>query len=485
MSGLNAGALFLAASLAAVLGALHLLDGHLRYGMAGERRAAGARWAKRRDLRDLVVDPPVPGRVVLGRHGRRLLATENQASVLVVGPTRISHKTSGLTIPAVLEWQGPAVVTSVKSDLLRATLKRRSAMGEAMIFDPLGFTRKANVKATPLSACGTWGGAMRTAHLLSESARTGGDGLSDSQFWHSAAEKLLSPMLFAAAGGRKSMKDVIRWLNAGPGARAQVEELLKASKCEDAMSAWQANWNREERQRSSVYTTAETILQAFSDPRVLAATSRAEYTPAKLLDGEANTLYLCGPAHEQKRLRSLFAAMLAEITALVQERSAATGKPIDPPLLLALDEAANTAPMPDLDVVASSGAGQGIQLVTAVQDLAQVEDRYGKTRAETIFNNHHATIVAAGISDPATLAYIDGAVGSGEFTQRSRTTAVRGQGSSTEASAYRSLAAANVVREAKPGTAHLLYGHRPLTRLKLRPWFEDPYLSELAKGESS
>jgi hypothetical protein len=61
---------------------------------------------------------------------------------------------------------------------------------------------------------------------------------------------------------------------------------------------------------------------------------------------------------------------------------------------------------------------------------------------------------------------------------------VRGQGSSTEATAFRSLAAANVMREAKPGTAHLLYGHRPLARLALRPWFKDPYLSELAKGKS-
>ncbi len=41
-----------------------------------------------------------------------------------------------------------------------------------------------------------------------------------------------------------------------------------------------------------------------------------------------------------------------------------------------LDEAANVAPIPDLDALASTGAGQGIQLVTVFQDIAQVNARY-------------------------------------------------------------------------------------------------------------
>lgn len=76
--------------------------------------------------------------------------------------------------------------------------------------------------------------------------------------------------------------------------------------------------------------------------------SRADYTPAALLDGGANTLYLCGTAHEQERLGSLLAAMLSELVGVVYELAAQTGKPLDPPLLLALDEAANTAAIPEL-----------------------------------------------------------------------------------------------------------------------------------------
>lgn len=485
MSGpgeINGMPLLIAMGLGMALACVQLLEAHLRNGGGARRgRVQGAHWASRRDLRELRLKEPERGRLVLGRQGRRLLATVGQASVVVVGPSRISGKTSGFTIPAVLEWDGPVVATSVKSDLLMATLARRREMGKAMVFDPTGATGLGTVKATPLSGCGSWRGAMRVAHLLSTSARSASDGLEDSEFWHAAAEKLLAPLLYAAAGSGGEMTDVIRWLNDGPDAEPEVRELLVASGCEEAMSAWRANWNREERQRSSIYTTAETVVRAFADPRVLEASSRADYTPAELLDGGANTLYLCAPAHEQERLRSLFAAMLSELVGVVYEVSAQTGKPIDPPLLLALDEAANTATMPELDVVASTGAGQGIQLVSVFQDLAQVEARWGK-RAKTIVNNHQAAVFGAGISDPETLRYISAIVGEGEFRQRSETAAEKGRGSSTDSSTYRELTPANVVREGGPGTGLLVYGHRPPARISLRPWFKDKGLKEMVEG---
>ncbi|HET7417273.1 MAG TPA: type IV secretory system conjugative DNA transfer family protein [Solirubrobacterales bacterium] len=477
MSGVSFGALAIASAMGLVAGMVLLLDSHVRYG-GRQRRIQGARWARRADLRALRMRGPQAGRLVLGRKGRRLLGTAGRASVLVVGPTGIAHKTTGITIPAVLEWDGPVVVTSVKTDLLMATIGRREEMGgEAMIYDPTGVTGRGTVKATPLLGCSSWGGAMKVAHRLSSSAKAS-EGLEEADFWHAAAEKLLSPLLFAAANEGGQMADVIRWLNAGAEAEPKVREILAATGNEDALGAWRANWNRDERQRSSIYTTAETILRAFSDPRVLKASTSAEYTPDRLLDGRANTLYLCGSAHEQVRLRSLFAAMLAEVVGAVQERSARTGEPIDPPLLVVNDEAANSAPMPNYDVVASTGAGQGILLVTVAQDLSQFEARWGR-QAHTIFNNHEAAIYCAGIRDKATLDHLSGVVGEGEYRQLSETAGEGGRGSSTQGSAYRALTPANVVREGRPGTGILLYGHLPPTRMDLRPWFKDPRLSKM------
>jgi len=475
----------LLATLAAALGGLQLLDRRLRNSVSGGReQAQGARWAGGRDLRDLrAASGERRGRLVLGRHRGELLATVGQTSVLVVGPTRSSFKTTGFTIPAVLEWQGPVVATSVKSDLVRTTLRRRSQMGEAMVFDPTGATRLGNVKATPLSGCEEWQGAMRIAHTLTRAAKSSRDGLQDSAFWHAAAEKLIAPILYAAASSGATTGEVIAWLEGGREAGKVVEEKVKEAGSQEALSALRANWRRDSRQLSSIYTTAETVLRAFADPQVLEQTSRADYRPEVLLDGGMNTLYLCAPAQEQERLASVFATMLSEIVREVSIRAAATGEAIDPPLLIVLDEAANTAPLPDLDAVAASGAGEGIQLVTVLQDYAQAEARWGAS-ARTIFNNHPAKVFAGGIGDPQTQSYISGVIGEGEYRDLRETVARDGGGSETEGTNLRALAPAHVVREARPGTGLLIYGHRPAARISMRPWFEDPELTAMVEGET-
>ncbi len=138
----------------------------------------------------------------------------------------------------------------------------------------------------------------------------------------------------------------------------------------EALNAAQASWNRDPRQRSSVYTTAETVLAAYADPSVAASARSSQIDAERLLDGGNHTLYLCAPSDEQARLRPLFASLLQTMLNAAYKRAHQTGRPLDPSLLVVLDEAANIAPLRDLDTLASTAAGQGIQLVTVWQDLA-------------------------------------------------------------------------------------------------------------------
>ena len=448
--------------------------------LSGHRgRVPAARWARGRDLASLHVGSPQPDRLTLGRAGRRLLAARRRESVIVFGPTQ-THKTSGLAIPALLEWQGPVLATSVKADLLGETLVRRAGLGEVMVFDPAQVSGMESSRATPLHGAGSWRGAMEVAHWLASAAKSGAGGLGDADFWYAAAEKLLAPLLFAAATSGDTMEAVVRWLDEGPEAsEAKIEALLEETGEAAARRAYQATQKREERQRSSVYTTAEMILAAYADPRVIEESSGADYTPERLLDdGGANTLYLCAPTHQQERLRTVFSMIVQELVAAVYERSAARGRPLEPPLLLLLDEAANIAPIPNLAEIASTGAGQGVQLLTVFQDMAQVSSRYG-TRAATIVNNHRAKLFGTAISDAETLAYVSRLIGAGEFEQRSRSSGERGRHSETQGDTYRDLAPANLVRERRPGSALLVYGHLPPAQIALRPWYEERALREL------
>jgi type IV secretion system protein VirD4 len=445
------------------------------------RTATAARWARRRDLSSLRIRRAVPGRLTLGLVGGRLVAAEPRQSVIVVGPVQ-TGKTSGFAVPAILEWKGPVVATSVKTDLLRETLVAREAIAGARVwmYDPTGSTGIPGCGWTPLSTCGSWTGAQRVASWLVAAAHHGSAGVENAEFWHAAAAKLLAPVLFAAAASNATMADVVRWIDAQE--QDDVFAALDVAGDEAAITAFQASSLRDDRTRSGVYTTAETVLAAYADPGVLASALTSELRAERLLDGGAHTAYLCAPAHEQRRLQPLFATLVQEIVAVAYERSAQTGEPLTPPLLLVLDECANIAPLRELATLASTGAGQGIQLVSVFQDMAQINAVYGRDRAPTIVSNHRAKVILSGIADAQTLDYVSRLLGDEETLQTSSTSGVQGSRSTTESVSYRKIAPANVLREMRPGDGLLVYGHLAPARITLRPWFKNRKLQKVAAG---
>lgn len=78
-----------------------------------------------------------------------------------------------------------------------------------------------------------------------------------------------------------------------------------------------------------------------------------------------------------------------------------------------------------------------------------------------------AKLFGPGISDRETLEDVSRVSGTAEFEQRSRSRGERGRRSTTEGDAYRDLVPAHLVRERESGTALLMYGGLPLTRLRL------------------
>jgi len=446
----------------------------LAAGVAGYRwqqhrtdaNAQAARWAKPRDLKPLLVRRSQPGRLTLGTVHRRLVATEAQHSVAVIGPAG-TGKTTGFAIPALLEWDGPVIATSVKGDLLQHTINQRRTVGQAWVFDPVSSTDQPSAGWSPLHSASDWQGALRMAAWLASTARAGErGGLQDSDFWYAVAQKLLAPLLFAAAHTGATMADVIRWVDLQD-EQEPLQALHQAGEV-DAIQAFAASINREDRTRSSAYTTAETVLAAFADPGVLATTIRQPVIdPGRLLDGGNHTLYICGPLHEQARLRPLFTALIEQIVARVYDRANRPSSQLTKPLLLVIDEAANIAPLPDLAQLASTARGVGIQLVTVWQDFAQIQARYG-TFAQTVINNHRAKVVLAGISDTPTLDYISRLIGDEATVEESRSRNPDGGVSITEATRHRPLAPTADLRRADTGTGVLVYGNFLPARLHLR-----------------
>jgi type IV secretion system protein VirD4 len=481
-------------------GALALLAG--RAGAPGvlRRRSPGARWAGAGDLRALrrgsaharasrlrLGRSNAVGRLALGRHKGRLLHAEQRHALVAFGPPQ-SGKSAGLAVPALLEWNGPAVASSIKTDLLSATIRRRSSLGTAFVFDPFALSGTTSHTWSPLNGARTWDGALEVAWRLAAAGELDQRGVEGGDFWAIAAEQRLAPLLYAAAGTGASIDSVVRWAY-GQGARelhqalAQLTgsasddaELAGAYAAYDAVRAFEA---QADRTRSSIEATAQALLRAYRFAKVARSAQSSEITADRLLD-ETATLYLIGDAKASKLLRPIFLALLSEIVDRAYERATLAGGRLELPLLLCLDEAGNVAPLPNLAEVASTAPSHNIQLVSIFHDLAQARSRYGQ-QAETVVNSHRARMLLPGVADLETLRYFAGLVGEEEARDLTRTT---GAGGATRSSAprRRPLVAPEALRQLPEAHALLLYGRIAPTQLRLRMWFADRRLRRLAQG---
>jgi hypothetical protein len=109
---------------------------------------------QRSELRLLTVHEPEPGRGHPGPHPWPLRAAAGGRGLPLGAGVRPHRQLQDLGPghPAVLEWTGPLVATSVKPDLLRATLAHRARLGQVLVIDPLGASGvTATLASTPAS----------------------------------------------------------------------------------------------------------------------------------------------------------------------------------------------------------------------------------------------------------------------------------------------------------------------------------------------
>ncbi|MCA1705485.1 MAG: TraG/TraD/VirD4 family protein, partial [Actinobacteria bacterium] len=144
-------------------------------------------------------------------------------------------------------------------------------------------------------------------------------------------------------------------------------------------------------------------------PTSLPAPHDCDLTLDWLLEG-SNTLHVCAPLGDETRIGTVLAALVHDLVIQTFDRSNRIG-PIDPMLLVLLDEAANT-PLPKLPEWASTVTGPGILLVTVWQSKGQIEQLYAR-HADTLLTNHRTKLIyPSSVSDLATIDYVSALIGS-------------------------------------------------------------------------
>ncbi len=395
-------------------------------------------------------------------------------AVLVLGPPR-SGKTTALVIPNVVAAPGAVVTTSTKPDVLLATAGARAGAGRCWLWDPSGTVEPppgvTRARWSPVPACRSWEVALLTARAMTGAARPGA-WPGDSGHWLERAEALLAPLLHAAALTGGGARRVVQWvhrrdLDTPTGALGGSGAQLAA----DIVAGLAATDSRE---LSGIWSTAAGVLAAYRSGAALAAADCPNFDPMGLAD-TADTLFVCAPARHQALVAPLVVGFVEQVRDGAYAAAAATAagrRPPSPPVVLALDEVANIAPLPDLPAIVSEGGGQGLQVLACLQDLSQARVRWGDA-AQGFLSLFGVKVILPGIGDLPTLELVSQLGGEIDVPVRSvsRSWGRGGRGPSLTVSTRRQRCLpVDAVAHLPAGTALVLEGARPPAWMRLTPW---------------
>ncbi|HLX89711.1 MAG TPA: TraM recognition domain-containing protein, partial [Acidimicrobiales bacterium] len=315
-----------------------------------------------------------------------------------------------------------------------------------------------------------------------------------------------APLLHAAAVQGEPLSTVLSWID-----RRQAAPALRT--LDDAGSTVPGDVlagiaATDARELSAIWSTASGVLAAYRSEAALATTLTREFDAAAFCRS-ASTLYICATGRHQALTAPLVVGLLSEVRASAYDahmRAAGSAAPRPSPVVLALDEVANIAPLPDLPAMVSEGGSQGVVTMACLQDLSQARVRWGEA-AEGFLSLFGTTVVLPGIGDVRTLETLSALAGVGEVATRSISepvSAVAGEG----AMVRRLVAAAagrrrgfdpgrptvttsmrneprlpvDVVGRGRPGMAVVVDERNRVGWVRLTPWFAHEPWRSMALG---
>lgn len=305
----------------------------------------------------------------------------------------------------IIDAPGPVIATSTRTDLVTLTSALRGRRGPVHIFNPSGVGGYAStIKFSPLTGCRSpRTAAERAGDLVAASATGAGadaGGSGDRGWWAGQARDVLTVLMHAAALTDEPMSTVAGWVAAPDQAQSPVLRALDRSDQAAAMrEVARGFFTCNDRTQTSITASIRPALGWLTDPVAAAA---AAGTTDQLLDVDefldlAGTLYLLGA--EDAIVAPLVAALTAEIARTARRVAGEHGGRLDPPLTLALDEAALICPVP-LDRWTADMGGRNITIHIGAQSRAQLRQRWGEVGAAAILNNAATILIFGGMRDP-------------------------------------------------------------------------------------
>lgn len=406
--------------------------------------------------------------------GRQVWATVED-SILLIGPPR-SGKGLHIVINAILDAPGAVISTSTRPDNLTATLRARQRLGPVAVFDPqqLAPGLPVGLRWSPVRGCDDPLTAMIRATGLAASTGLGGNGVENGSFWEGKTRAAIQSLLHAAALDGRDARAVYEWA-LSPAAAGDAVRILQTNPA--AAYGWADSLDSmiqsDPRTRDSIWQGVGLAFQALADPRVLdAVTPRAgeEFDPLHFLT-HRGTLYLLATGAGAGASAALVAAFIEDMVETAKKLAARSpGARLDPPVLMALDEIGNLAPLPSLPTLMAEGGGTGITTMPVLQSLAQAREKWGDNNANAIWDASIVKIILGGASNSRDLQDLSTLIGDRDEQSDSVSTDQYGGHSSQRSLRRVPVMPPNILRTLPFGTSvTMLRTARPIIT-DLRPW---------------
>lgn len=418
--------------------------------------------------------------------GGHMVGVVDDRHVMTVAGSRTGKGRAGL-IPNMLLYDGSVLAIDPKGELALTTAEARAKKQRVCVVDPFNTTNSALPKEY-------YAGFNPVAFMREETAIEDAVLITDAlvmpggsdPHWDESAKTLIEGVVlevftaerFKGKSNLVTMRDLIaegdKSVDAeelfGPEKEGATQmdvlaHFMQESKWSAVRRAGTDFFERPERERDSVLSTARRHLRALAFPEIEASLQGEGFDLSSLKTAQM-TVYLCLPGRHMGtcgRWLRLF------INLALQAMERTKGPPVDDvPVLFVMDEFASLGHMRQIEDAAGQIAGYGVKLWPVLQDLGQLKALY-KERWETFMGNA-GVLQFFGNNDLTTLEWISKRLGNTTVEQLSASQVTPG---ASEAGARGESYAPHTVPVLEPNEVALIFGREDpqLRQLIIQPGF--------------
>lgn len=384
-----------------------------------------ARWARFDDIKKMgllssegVVVGAFETKKLFGKNKKHYLIHNGAEHILTYAPTR-SGKGVGLIVPTLTTWKHSVIATDIKGELwsMTAGYRQKYLDNIVMKFEPAS---KNSVKWNPFDEIRVdtddeTADAQSLALLIVDPQ---GKGLED--HWVKSAYSLITGCILylierrKKGNGEASLSALDKLISDTSRPLTELWEDMKNSDNVIAKQVGQDMFDKPENEGGSIVSTAKTELSLYRDPVVAENTSFSNFKVKDLMNNDKPvTLYIVVQPKDIQRITPIFRLLInmiirvnvsdftfqqskpKELKAHQKFIRKIQGKPTEEfasisgkgnykhRLLMMLDEFPSLGKMDVVQTALAYCAGYGIKCYLITQDLAQLQEKYGKNEAIT------------------------------------------------------------------------------------------------------